>query len=226
MILVAKNINKSYKSGAGRNSVLVDLHLQLNAGEIVAIGGASGSGKSTLLNILGLLDVPDNGDLIIERKPITSIHDIESKRSKCIGFLFQFHHLLTEFTVLENLLIPLMLDGNSNKINNLNWCDELLNALTLSHLKDRFPGELSGGERQRIAFLRSLVNKPKFILADEPTGNLDSENTEILLELIKSFRDKYNIAFIIATHDGNVTKICDRILNLKDGKLHHIKGID
>jgi len=226
MILVAKNINKSYKSGAGRNSVLVDLHLQLNAGEIVAIGGASGSGKSTLLNILGLLDVPDNGDLIIERKPITSIHDIESKRSKCIGFLFQFHHLLTEFTVLENLLIPLMLDGSSNKINNLNWCEELLNTLTLSHLKDRFPGELSGGERQRIAFLRSLVNKPKFILADEPTGNLDSENTEILLELIKSFRDKYNIAFIIATHDGNVTKICDRILNLKDGKLHHIKGID
>jgi len=226
MILVAKNINKSYKSGAGRNSVLVDLHLQLNAGEIVAIGGASGSGKSTLLNILGLLDVPDNGDLIIERKPITSIHDIESKRSKCIGFLFQFHHLLTEFTVLENLLIPLMLDGSSNKINNLNWCEELLNTLTLSHLKDRFPGELSGGERQRIAFLRSLVNKPKFILADEPTGNLDSENTKILLELIKSFRDKYNIAFIIATHDGNVTKICDRILNLKDGKLHHIKGID
>ena len=226
MILVAKNINKSHKSGAGRNSVLVDLHLQLNAGEIVAIGGASGSGKSTLLNILGLLDVPDSGDLTIERKSITSIHDIEAKRSKSIGFLFQFHHLLTEFTVLENLLIPLMLDGNSNKINNLNWCDELLNALTLSHLKDRFPGELSGGERQRIAFLRSLVNKPKFILADEPTGNLDSENTKILLELIKSFRDKYNIAFIIATHDGNVTKICDRILNLKDGKLHHIKGID
>ena len=226
MILVAKNINKSYPSGAGRNSVLVDLNLQLNPGEIVAIGGASGSGKSTLLNILGLLDVPDSGDLTIERKSITSIHDIESKRSKSIGFLFQFHHLLTEFTVLENLLIPLMLDGNSNKINNLNWCDELLNALTLSHLKDRFPGELSGGERQRIAFLRSLVNKPKFILADEPTGNLDSENTKILLKLIKSFRDKYNIAFIIATHDGNVTKICDRILNLKDGKLHHIKGID
>ena len=226
MILVAKNINKSYKSGAGRNSVLVDLHLQLNAGEIVAIGGASGSGKSTLLNILGLLDVPDNGDLIIERKPITSIHDIESKRSKCIGFLFQFHHLLTEFTVLENLLIPLMLDGSSNKINNLNWCEELLNTLTLSHLKDRFPGELSGGERQRIAFLRSLVNKPKFILADEPTGNLDSENTKILLELIKSFRDKYNIAFIIATHDGNVTKICDRILKLKNGKSHYINRAD
>ncbi len=226
MILLAKNINKFYTSGSGKNSVLVDLNLQLNDGEIIAIRGASGSGKSTLLNILGLLDSPDSGNLIIDTKPITSIHDIESKRSKSIGFLFQFHHLLTEFTVLENLLIPLMLDGNSNKIINLNWCDELLDALSLSHLKDRFPGELSGGERQRIAFLRSLVNKPKFILADEPTGNLDSENTKILLKLIISFRAKYNIAFIIATHDENVTKICDRILNLKDGKLHHIKGTD
>jgi len=224
MILVAKKINKSYTSGSVINSVLIDLKLNLNDGEIIAIEGSSGSGKSTLLNILGLLDSPDSGDLTINNKSIESIHDIESKRSKSIGFLFQFHHLLSEFTVLENLLIPLLIDKNSNKINNLNWCNELLDTLTLSHLKDRFPSELSGGERQRIAFLRSLVNKPKFILADEPTGNLDSENTNILLKLIQSFRDKYNIAFIIATHDLNVTKICDRILNLKDGKLHHIKG--
>ena len=226
MILTAKNINKSYKSGSIENSVLMELDFQLNDREIVAIRGASGSGKSTFLNILGLLDSPDCGEIEMDGSQIRSIHDIESKRSNSIGFLFQFHHLLTEFTVIENLLIPLMLDKDSSKTRNLRWCDELLSALNLSHLKDRFPEELSGGERQRIAFLRSLVNKPKFILADEPTGNLDSENTKILLELIEMFRDQYNIAFIIATHDENVTKICDRILKLKNGKLHHINRID
>ena len=226
MILKAKKIKKTYISGSVRNPVLMDLNFELNDGEIVAIGGASGSGKSTLLNVLGLLDSPDSGDIAINDKPILSIHDIESERAKSIGFLFQFHHLLTEFTVLENLLIPLMLDRYTSEISNLSWCNELLSSLSLSHIKNRFPSELSGGERQRIAFLRSLVNRPKFILADEPTGNLDNSNTEILLELIKSFRDKYNIAFIIATHDENVTKICNRILNLKNGKLHHIKGAD
>tara|TARA_B110000467_G_scaffold38748_1_gene35361 strand:+ start:7738 stop:8418 length:681 start_codon:yes stop_codon:yes gene_type:complete len=224
MILKAKKIKKTYISGSVRNPVLMDLNFELNDGEIVAIGGASGSGKSTLLNVLGLLDSPDSGDIAINDKPILSIHDIESERAKSIGFLFQFHHLLTEFTVLENLLIPLMLDRYTSEISNLSWCNELLSSLSLSHIKNRFPSELSGGERQRIAFLRSLVNRPKFILADEPTGNLDNSNTEILLELIKSFRDKYNIAFIIATHDENVTKICNRILNLKNGKLHLIKG--
>ena len=224
MILKAKKIKKTYISGSVRNPVLMDLNFELNDGEIVAIGGASGSGKSTLLNVLGLLDSPDSGDITINDKPILSIHDIESERAKSIGFLFQFHHLLTEFTVLENLLIPLMLDRYTSEISNLSWCNELLSSLSLSHIKNRFPSELSGGERQRIAFLRSLVNRPKFILADEPTGNLDNSNTEILLELIKSFRDKYNIAFIIATHDENVTKICNRILNLKNGKLHLIKG--
>ena len=226
MILKAKKIKKTYISGSVRNPVLMDLNFELNDGEIVAIGGASGSGKSTLLNVLGLLDSPDSGDIAINDKPILSIHDIESERAKSIGFLFQFHHLLTEFTVLENLLIPLMLDRYTSEISNLSWCNELLSSLSLSHIKNRFPSELSGGERQRIAFLRSLVNRPKFILADEPTGNLDNSNTEILLELIKSFRDKYNIAFIIATHDENVTKICNRILNLKNGKLQYIKGID
>jgi len=226
MILSAKNINKSYNNDSTENPVLMGLDFQLNYREIVAICGASGSGKSTFLNILGLLDSYDSGDLVMDGRQIRSIHEIESKRSKLIGFLFQFHHLLTEFTVMENLLIPLMLDKDSSKENNLRWCHELLSTLNLSHLKDRFPAELSGGERQRIAFLRALVNKPKFILADEPTGNLDSDNTIILLELIKTFRDKYNIAFIIATHDKNVTKICDRILNLKNGKLQYIKGID
>ena len=223
MILTARNIYKSYKGGSTENSVLIALDFQLNDGEIVAIRGASGSGKSTFLNILGLLDSPDNGEIEMDSRIIRSIHDIASKRSKSIGFLFQFHHLLSEFTVIENLLIPLMLDKNSSKTNNLIWCDELLSALNLTHLKGRFPAEISGGERQRIAFLRSLVNKPKFILADEPTGNLDSENTKFLLELIEIFRDKYNIAFIIATHDENVTKICDRILKLKNGKLHYYK---
>jgi len=222
MILTANNIHKSYNNGLIKNSVLMALDFQLNNGEIVAICGASGSGKSTFLNILGLLDSPDSGEIKMDGNQINSIHDFESKRSKSIGFLFQFHHLFTEFTVVENLLIPLMLNKELSKKSTLIWCDELLSSLNLLHLKGRFPIELSGGERQRIAFLRSLVNKPKFILADEPTGNLDAENTTILLDLIKIFRDRYNIAFIIATHDENVTKICDRILNLKNGKLHDI----
>lgn len=222
MILSARDINKSYKNGISENSVLVDLSFDLNYGEIVAIKGSSGSGKSTLLNILGLLDSANSGELIIENNLIQNIDVITGERHKSIGFLFQFHHLLTEFTVLENLLIPLMLNNNSNKVNDLKWCHSLLDELKLFNLKDKFPSQLSGGERQRIAFLRSLVNKPKFILADEPTGNLDAGNTKILMELIKSFRDKYNIAFIVATHDKNVTKICDRILNLKNGKLHNI----
>ena len=226
MIINAINIKKVYRSNIESNVVLSDLNFQLNFGEIVAIQGASGSGKSTLLNILGMLDTSDDGELFIENKRITSIDDIEATRSKVIGFLFQFHHLLPEFTVIENLLIPLMLDVHSKKQDNIEWCEELLGTLNLMQLKHRLPSELSGGERQRIAFLRSLISKPKFILADEPTGNLDNENTQILLELITTFRDKYNIAFIIATHDDNVTKICDRILKLKDGKLHHIKGID
>ena len=226
MRLIAKNIYKSYNTDVIENSVLMGLDLELNDGEIVAIRGASGSGKSTFLNILGLLDMPDSGQIEINGVQIKSIHDIASERSRSIGFLFQFHHLLSEFTVLENLLIPLILDKESSKNDKLIWCDELLTELKLSHLKDRFPSELSGGERQRIAFLRSLVNRPKFILADEPTGNLDIGNTKILLELIKNFRDKYNIAFVIATHDENVTKICDRILKLKNGKLHIINRND
>jgi lipoprotein-releasing system ATP-binding protein len=226
MILAARDINKSYISGSLETSVLEDLNFELNYGEIVAIKGASGAGKSTLLNILGLLDTPNSGELIIDDKLVSTVGDIERNRHKSIGFLFQFHHLLTEFTVLENLLIPLILNDDSDKVNDLNWCHNLLDQLNLLNLKDKYPAELSGGERQRVAFLRSLINKPKFILADEPTGNLDAGNTTILMELIRSFKDKYNIAFIIATHDKNVTKICDRILNLKNGKLHDIQGID
>jgi len=226
MIITANSITKSYKSASEKNLVLSDLDFQLNIGEIVAIKGASGSGKSTFLNLIGLLDELDSGELIIDNSVITSIHDLEYNRSKVIGFLFQFHHLLPEFTIIENLLIPSMINSDSTKAENVSWCEKLLYTLNLTHLKNRLPSELSGGERQRIAFLRSLVNRPKFILADEPTGNLDDENTQILLELITTFRDKYNIAFIIATHDINVTKICDRILNLKNGKLHNIKGVN
>jgi len=226
MIFTAKNIYKSYNSGLEKNSILTGLDFQLNDGEIVAICGASGSGKSTFLNILGLLDSSDSGELKINGLKIKSIDDIDSERSESIGFLFQFHHLLTEFSIIENLLIPLMINEDLSNRDKLKWCEELLSALDLFHLKGRFPSEISGGERQRIAFIRSLVNKPNVVLADEPTGNLDSENTNILLKLIKIFRDKYNIGFVIATHDENVTKICDRILKLKNGKLHHIDRID
>ena len=163
MKINVKNINKAYNTEIETNSVLCDLNFQLNSGEIVAIRGASGSGKSTFLNLLGMLDASDGGDLFIEDKLINSIDDIESTRSKTIGFLFQFHHLLPEFTVMENLLIPLMININSTQNENIKWCEELLITLKLMHVKDRLPSALSGGERQRISFLRSLINKPKFI---------------------------------------------------------------
>ena len=224
MILTAKNLTKIYNSGLHKTVVLDGLDFSFTNREIIGIHGASGSGKSTLLNILGLLDFADKGSLYIENRPILTLECLGANHSNIIGFLFQSHHLLTEFTAIENLMIPLMLDKNLSKDQKIDWCEKLFNDLNLLHIKDKYIDELSGGECQRIAFLRSIINKPKYVLADEPTGNLDAKNTEVLLKLINNFRESYGITFIIATHDNNISKICDRILELKNGKLYNIKG--
>ncbi len=218
MILTAKNIYKSYKTKSEEILVLSDLSLTVQNSEIISIMGPSGAGKSTLLHILGTIDNFDSGNLTINSIEIDSMNDNSKFRSENIGFIFQFHHLLHEFSVIENLIIPqILLDKDKFTIKEIAL--ELLNELGLIHLKDRFPGQISGGERQRVAVLRALVNQPKLLFADEPTGNLDIENSNKLLELFNTIKDKFKTSIVIATHDEIVKNYSSRNLMLEDGIL-------
>ena len=218
LILEAHNISKTYyKTGEGI-PVLDKLNIVVEKGEILVLMGPSGSGKSTLLNILGTLDSDYSGNLIIDGLSITSAVDLDRVRRHKLGFIFQFHHLLPEFTILENLLIPQMIAENYSIVSE----KVTIGMLETIGLKDRinhFPNEISGGERQRVAVLRAMVNNPSLILADEPTGNLDRENSQKMLKLMAELKVKYQQSFIIATHDQSILDIADRILYLKDGKI-------
>ena len=221
-LLKARCITKTYIKSGGDIKVLENINLSILKGEIVVLMGPSGSGKSTLLNILGTLDTDYTGNIYIDNIIISPNEDLAHIRSTKLGFVFQFHHLLPEFTILENLHIPFIISNNKNE----NHETEIMNMISYIGLKDRinhYPDEISGGERQRVALIRALINKPQLILADEPTGNLDRENTQLLLNLIRDLKDKYKQSFLIATHDHLFTKIADRILTLKDGKI--IEGI-
>ena len=217
IILKANNISKTYKIIGNNISVLNGLSIVIEKGEIVVLMGPSGSGKSTLLNILGTLDTDFIGTLVIDNILIKNDVDLSSIRSKKLGFIFQFHHLLPEFTIYENLLIPTMIlgenDDSSEKIL------EMLKLVGLQDRKNHYPNEVSGGERQRIAVLRALINYPSIVLADEPTGNLDNENSRLLLKLMVDLQAKYKQTFIIATHDESVLEIADRVLYLKNGTI-------
>ena len=214
LVLKAEYICKTYRKNTEMVHVLDGINLSIHQGEIVLLMGPSGSGKSTLLNILGTLDLNFKGNLYIDDIGISSDQDLSSIRSSKIGFVFQFHHLLPEFTVLENLQIPQLMLGSNNDINNIH---KMLSYIGLEERKNHYPDEISGGEKQRVAVIRSLVGNPLLILADEPTGNLDRENSQLLLNLISDLRDKYRQSFLIATHDDLVAQIADRILYLKDG---------
>jgi ABC-type lipoprotein export system ATPase subunit len=217
MILKANNISKTYKIIGNNISVLNDLNFVIEKGEIVVLMGPSGSGKSTLLNILGTLDTDFIGTLVIDNILINNDVDLSLIRSKKLGFVFQFHHLLPEFTIYENLLIPTMILGENDDSS-----EEILEMLKLVGLQDRknhYPNEVSGGERQRIAVIRALINYPSIVLADEPTGNLDNENSQLLLKLMVDLQAKYKQTFIIATHDESVLEIADRVLYLKNGTI-------
>ena len=218
MILSAKDICKSYKSGNDSLSVLKNLNLKINESEFISIMGPSGAGKSTLLHILGTIDEFDSGNLNINSIEIIKGKDYSKFRSKNIGFVFQFHHLLHEFTVLENLVIPQML-LNKNKEEIQSNAEEILEQLNLMHLKSRYPSQISGGERQRVAVLRALVNKPKLLFADEPTGNLDKENSNKLLELFNTIKDKFKTTIVIATHDDTIKNYATRNLYIDNGVL-------
>ena len=215
-----KNLHKSYEMGATSLHVLKGINFSVKDGELVAIMGSSGSGKSTLLNVLGTLDRPDSGTLSIDGKDVSSLGDksLSRLRNETIGFVFQFHHLLPEFTILENLMIPLMLAGRevleAHKIS-----EEWLSRVDLSERQDHRPASISGGERQRVAVLRALVNKPKLVLADEPTGNLDVTAGENLMKVMSDLVSNEKCGFIIATHNPKIAEIADRTLYLNEGIL-------
>ncbi len=217
-ILEAQNISKIYHKAGEAIPVLNNLHIAVERGEILVLMGPSGSGKSTLLNILGTLDSDFSGSLIIDELDLSNTVDITSIRRQKLGFIFQFHHLLPEFTILENLLIPQMITENYSNVPQ-NAAKEMLKLIGLEERVSHYPNEISGGERQRVAVVRAMINAPSIILADEPTGNLDRDNSQKMLKLMVKLKVKYKQTFIIATHDQSILDIADRVLYLKDGKI-------
>jgi len=208
------NIKKSF----GNLQVLKGIDFKISKGEIVSIVGASGAGKTTLLQIIGTLDKSDSGNVLIDDVDITDLTDkkLAKLRNEKIGFVFQFHHLLPEFTALENVCMPAFLKGIKRKEAE-NKALKILDFLNLNDRISHKPNELSGGEQQRVAVARALINNPAVILADEPSGNLDSANKKELHELFFELRDKFNQTFVIVTHDNELATMSDRLLHIKDG---------
>jgi lipoprotein-releasing system ATP-binding protein len=213
-MLIAHNITKSY----GDLKILKGVNLEVNKGEIVSIVGASGAGKSTFLHIIGSLDQPDSGKVEINNTVITSLNakNLSAFRNKNIGFIFQFHHLLPEFTALENVCIPAFI-AKKSKVETEKKALELLAILGLTERAHHKPSALSGGEQQRVAVARALINQPDLILADEPSGNLDSQHAKELHQLFFDLRDQFNHTFIIVTHNEDLANMADRKITMKDG---------
>lgn len=216
MLIQARGLEKSY----GSLRVLKGIDLDISRGEIVSIVGASGAGKSTLLHLLGTLDQPDKGSILIENKEIGTLKGkaLSSFRNKHIGFIFQFHQLLPEFTALENTAMPALIAGDSFSTTEAKALS-LLKLLGLENRTSHKPSALSGGEQQRVAIARALMNQPDLILADEPSGNLDSENARSLHTLFFDLRKQLNQTFIIVTHNQELADMADRKLVMKDGKI-------
>lgn len=211
-----KNIHKSFDA----LEVLKGVNLEVNKGEIVSIVGPSGAGKTTLLQIIGTIDKADTGEIIVDNVNVRNLNQkqLAAFRNRHIGFVFQLHQLLPEFTSLENVMIPGLIGGN-DKRETRKYADELLNYLGLSERLEHKPSELSGGEKQRVAVARALINRPSLILADEPSGSLDSKNKEELHRLLFSLREKFDLTQVIVTHDKELATLTDRIIEMRDGKI-------
>jgi lipoprotein-releasing system ATP-binding protein len=213
-MIVTENITKSF----GPLQVIKGISVEIEKGKIVSIVGSSGAGKTTLLQIIGTLSKPDSGRTIINGIDISQLKEkqLADFRNKNIGFVFQFHHLLPEFTALENVCIPAYIAHNSRREAE-SKAKEILTFLNLENRLTHKPNELSGGEQQRVAVARALINNPLVILADEPSGNLDTKNKEELHNLFFTLRDKFNQTFVIVTHDNKLAEMSDRIITIKDG---------
>jgi len=213
-MLKAHNITKSY----GKLPVLRGVGLTIERGEVVSIVGSSGAGKSTLLHILGTLDYPDNGTVTLDDVHISSLNNkaLAALRNEKMGFVFQFHNLLPEFTAIENVCIPGYI-GKKNEKKLQNKASELLEILGIHDRANHKPSELSGGEQQRVAVARSLINEPQIIFADEPSGNLDSQNAKELHELFFKLKEEFNQTFVVVTHNEELANLADRTLTMSDG---------
>jgi lipoprotein-releasing system ATP-binding protein len=218
-IIELRNLSKIYKNGVEFRA-LDNATLKIKKGEFVAIVGPSGSGKSTLMHLIGLLDTPSSGTLLIEGKDVTKMSDKKRSemRNRMLGFIFQYHHLLPDFTALENVMMPLLIQGKSRK-----EAKEIARKLLFEvGLEDRIshkPSELSGGQNQRVAVARALSCSPAIVLGDEPTGNLDTKTGDMIYELLRQLNMEYNQTFIVVTHNENLASKADRIVRLVDGKI-------
>ncbi len=215
-MIETQNIKKSFNNHA----VLKNISMQIHQNEIVALQGPSGAGKTTLLKSIGLLDSVDSGSIFFEKNNITKFNEQEKCffRNQEIGFVFQFHNLLPEFSALENICMPALIAGYSFK-KAKESSKKLMRSLNIEKQKDKKPDEMSGGEQQRVAIARALINSPKLILADEPSGNLDSQNSTDMFNLFNKIRDDFQTTFLIITHNNKLATLCDRIINIEDGEI-------
>jgi len=220
-IIELNHVNKIYGSEV-KNQVLYDINLQFEEGSFNSIIGQSGSGKSTLLNIIGTLDKASSGDVQIAGKNINEMtsNQLADYRNKTIGFVFQFHYLLPEFTALENVLMPFLIQNGKASKEITKRAEEILRLVGLDKVKHNLATKMSGGQQQRTAIARALINHPKLILADEPTGNLDSDSTETIYDLLRSINEELKTTFIIITHDRRIAEKADRIIEIKDGRVN------
>ncbi|MGR3968935.1 lipoprotein-releasing ABC transporter ATP-binding protein LolD [Shewanella sp. 1180_01] len=220
VLLQVQSVSKSYHDGAVTTQVLSNVDMQVFKGEQLAIVGSSGSGKSTLLHIMGTLDEPTAGKVLLLGEDLYQVSSARQAqiRNQDLGFIYQFHHLLPEFTALENVAMPAFIQGKDRKLA-LADAKALLERVGLGHRMTHIPAELSGGERQRVAIARALINKPKLVLADEPTGNLDANSGDAVYELIRELAEQLGTAFVVVTHDHKLAARMDRQLMMKNGFL-------
>ena len=220
-IIKLEDVDKFYMETGNKLHILKKLNLEVKRGEFVSILGKSGSGKSTLLNIMGLLDKIDGGKIWIDDKEVSSLNETERNNIKnhFLGFVFQFHYLMSEFTALENVMIPALLNNFKNKSEIEKEAKELLEIVGLSERMTHKPNQLSGGEKQRVAIARAMINKPKLILADEPTGNLDEDTGEMIFSLFRKINKERNQSIVVVTHARDLSQVTDRQIYLKRGVL-------